>query len=92
MSGTLHWLIGRIWRQKQTDQSRSCGKDEAPKFWLGKHTHPKTRRLKESKCTRKELNCVNRERSMTVCWSHDRRHVTTSLLRFAVGQRHRDAV
>ena len=59
---------------------------------LEREGHRKTRQVKESIWIRKEPNCMNRDgrrtayrQTMTVFWSRAQHHMTTSLMKLAVG-------
>jgi len=64
---------------------------------LERKGHRKTRQVKESIWIQKEPNCMNRDGGacrvqltdsiMTVFWSRAQHHVTTSLMKLAVGER-----
>jgi len=62
---------------------------------LERERHRKTMQVKESIWIRKEPNCMNRDggyrtayrQPMTVFWSRAQHHVTTSLMKLAVGER-----
>ena len=62
---------------------------------LEREGHRKTRQVKESIWIRKEPNCMNTDggaytayrQHMTVFWSRAQHHVTTSLMKLAVGER-----